>query len=340
MDEKLYMQRCLDLAVNGVGHVLSNPLVGCVIVKNGKIIGEGFHYKYGKEHAEINAIKSVKDKSLLEGSTMYVTLEPCIHYGKTPPCVDEIIKHKIGKVVISAKDPNPLVNGKGIEKLKKNGVKVKIGTLIEEYRWINRRFFTFHESKRPYIILKWAQSADGFISPNDSSIKWFTSKTSQLLVHKWRAEEMAILVGGNTIIKDNPFLTVREYCGNNPLRVVLSNTQLPENLNIFDKTSHTIIFSKNKSVSYKNAEVVYINDNDNYYNIIFHTLYEKGISSVIVEGGLKTLNGFINNNIWDEVRIFIAKDKYFRKGVKAPAFKFNCQKVFEIENDSVLYFYR
>lgn len=338
MCDKIYMQRCIDLCINGIGNTLSNPLVGCVIVKDSIVVGEGYHYEYGKEHAEIMAIKSVKDKSLLQGSTMYVTLEPCIHYGKTPPCVDEIIKHKIKKVVISSKDPNNLVNGKGIEKLLKHGIEVELGLLDKEYRWVNRRFFTFYEKKRPYIVLKWAQSADGFIAPSDNTEKWFTDEISRTLVHKWRSEEMGILVGGNTVINDNPLLTVRYYKGKNPIRIILSNSQLPENLNVFNRESYTIIFSKNPYVIYKNAEVIIIHDDENYYQSICTTLYKKGITSIIVEGGRKTLKGFIENNLWDEMRIFVAKNKYFKNGIKAPEVSFHDKPIFETENDMLFYF--
>lgn len=325
MNNNLYMKRAIELAKMGTGHVSPNPLVGCVIVHNNKIIGEGYHHRFGGPHAEIVAINSVKDHRLLKNSTLYVTLEPCSHYGKTPPCADTIVNLKIPRVVVSCLDPNPLVAGKGIQKMKDSGVDVQTGILEKEYRCINRRFFTFFEKKRPYIILKWAQSQDGFIdyerTCDTPEIHWISSTFNKTLVHKWRSEEMGILVGANTIIKDNPQLTNRLWAGKNPIRIVLqSENNLPANANIFNNEAHTIIFgTAPKSKEYPNVEFIYINSPDNFLEKVLMQLYDKKILSIIVEGGQKTLQQFINKGLWDEARI-ITGNILFKNGIRAPEF--------------------
>ena len=240
-----YIKRCLQIAKNGLGSTRPNPMVGAVIVFENKIIGEGFTSAYGNNHAEVNAIKSVTKKELLARSTLYVTLEPCSHFGKTPPCSDLIVKHKIPKVVIGCMDDNPEVAGKGISKLKASGCKVKVGVLEDECKSHHNRFFTFHNKKRPYIILKWAETKDGFIAPKlkkEQKPVWITNQYSRQLVHKWRAEEQAILVGTNTVLKDNPSLTVRDWTGNNPLRVVLDRTlKLNSDFSVFDNKAKTLV---------------------------------------------------------------------------------------------------
>lgn len=318
------MQRCIELAEMGLGHTAPNPLVGCVIVHENKIIGEGFHQKFGGSHAEVNAVNSVNNKELLNTSTLYVTLEPCSHFGKTPPCADLIVKMGIPRVVISCEDPYPKVSGKGIEILKNAGINVETGVLKEEYEFVNRRFFTFFKKQRPYIILKWAQTKDGFIdverSDDKPKITWITNESCRTLVHKWRSEEQAILIGTNTAINDNPELTVRSWIGKNPLRIVIDkNNCLPKNLKVFNDKAQTIIitekFPENKSEI--NIETVIIPFSENLVESILNELYNRNIQSVIIEGGAQTLNAFICKNLWDEARVFTG-DVTFGKGLSAP----------------------
>ena len=317
-NEEFFIKKCIELAKRGIRNVSPNPMVGSVIVYNGKIIGEGYHENYGSHHAEVNAIASVKDKSLLSKSTIYVNLEPCAHFGKTPPCSNLIIENKIPKVVIGSVDCFSEVSGKGIDKMKKAGIKVVVGISEKESRELNKRFFTFHEKKRPYIILKWAESKDGYIAPkNQIEPFWMTSSESKKLVHKWRAEETAILVGRVTAEIDNPCLTVREVEGENPFRIVIDkNLKLSTDLNLFNNNSKTIVFNAIKSGE---------NDTNNFIKIDFNVLinnilselYKLNIQSIIIEGGSKTLQSFIDENMWDEARIFTA-NKTLVEGVKAP----------------------
>jgi diaminohydroxyphosphoribosylaminopyrimidine deaminase/5-amino-6-(5-phosphoribosylamino)uracil reductase len=303
-----YIKRCIEIAKNGLGSTRPNPLVGSVIVYNNQIIGEGYTSAYGSK----NAINSVKDKTLLRLSTIYVTLEPCSHYGKTPPCSDLIIKHQIPKVVIGCVDDNTQVAGKGIEKLKNAGCKVIVGVLETECKEHHKRFFTFHNKKRPYIILKWAQTADGFIAPetkNEQKPVWITSPYSRQLVHKWRTEEQAILVGTYTVLCDNPSLTVRDWTGQNPMRLVIDReNKLSKNYAVFNKDAKTIIVSSND-----------LDFSNNVAQQICKILFKNDINSVIVEGGAKTLQTFIDENLWDEARVFTG-NMQFKKGVKAPMF--------------------
>ena len=312
------MQKCIELSKNGIGSVSPNPMVGSVIVYNGKVIGEGYHERFGSHHAEVNAINNVKDKSLLSKCTLYVSLEPCSHFGKTPPCSDLIIKHKIPEVVIGCIDTYSEVSGTGIEKMRNAGIDVEIGIMGKRSRELNKRFFTFHEKKRPYIILKWAKSKDGFIAPKDQKEPfWMTSKESKKLVHKWRSEEDAILIGRITAEEDNPSLTVREIKGDNPIRIVIDkDLKLSENLNLFNSESKTIIFNKIKSYNTSYSNYIKINFN-NLINNILEELYKQNIQSIIIEGGTKTLQSFINDNLWDEARIFTANKKLV-DGVKVP----------------------
>ena len=321
------MQRCLELAANGLGTTYPNPLVGSVIVVDDKIIGEGWHRKAGEAHAEVNAIQAVEDKSLLEEATIYVNLEPCSHFGKTPPCVDAIIKYRIPNVVIGTSDPNPIVSGNGIQKLFDAGINVTVGVLEKECHFLNRRFFTVQTKKRPYIILKWAESADGYIAPsrdnatNSGEPIWISSVPSQQIVHKWRTEEHAILVGTTTAITDNPQLTSRTYHGSNPIRIVLDRTQkIPKENYIFDNQAKTILFSEQKC---ENSAVLseIIDFSKNIAPQIASILHKHSIISVIIEGGTKTLQTFIDADLWDEARVFKSKT-YLRNGVKSPEFSF------------------
>jgi diaminohydroxyphosphoribosylaminopyrimidine deaminase / 5-amino-6-(5-phosphoribosylamino)uracil reductase len=334
MDKK-YMQVCIDLALKGFPLAMPNPLVGCVIVHKHKIIGQGYHKQYGSHHAEVNAIGNVENKDLLKESTLYVSLEPCAHHGKTPPCADLIIKHKIPKVVIGSLDTFSEVNGKGIERLRSTGVEVITSVLEDECREINRRFFTFHEKKRPYIILKWAQTSDGFIAPLDQREPlWISSSESKTLVHQWRSQEQSILVGRKTAFLDNPQLTTREFEGKNPIRIVLDkNLNLPKSLAIFNDEAPTLIV--NDSLS---SECHIQVDFENLLPSLLDKLYESNIQSVIVEGGSQTLNTFINSNSWDEARIFTSK-KTLEEGIQSPVIERVISKSVIIGGDKLNYIF-
>jgi diaminohydroxyphosphoribosylaminopyrimidine deaminase / 5-amino-6-(5-phosphoribosylamino)uracil reductase len=315
------MQRCLDLGTKGLGQVAPNPMVGCVVVYDDKIIGEGYHQVYGGLHAEPNALQNV-DEELLKKSTLYVNLEPCSHHGKTPPCADLIISKKIKKVIIGNLDSNPLVAGKGVQKLKDAGIEVEYGILNEGCRELNKRFFTFHEKKRPYIFLKWAQTQDGFISKNpmplDKKSNWITCDESKQLVHQWRAHEQAILVGYNTALNDNPNLTTRLAKGKNPLRIVIDEKlQLPQSLAVFNTEAPTLIINALKTEQHNSNHFLKLNF-DNLLNELMTYLFTQNIASLIVEGGTKTLTHFIENNLWDETLVFQNPHLKFNTGVNAP----------------------
>jgi diaminohydroxyphosphoribosylaminopyrimidine deaminase/5-amino-6-(5-phosphoribosylamino)uracil reductase len=315
------MQRCLTIAAQGLGQVAPNPMVGCVVVYQDKIISEGYHQVYGGLHAEPNALKGV-DESLLKECTLYVNLEPCSHHGKTPPCADLIISKDIKKVFVGNLDTNPLVAGKGIKKLQDAGIAVEYGILNEACRELNKRFFTFHEKKRPYIILKWAQTNDGFISQHPLPIhkedNWITGAESKQLVHQWRTQEQAILVGYNTVLLDNPLLTARLANGKNPLRVVIDKElALPKHLAVFNEDAETLVFNSKESIQKNNVQYVKIDFNHLLTEMMSY-LFTKNISSIIVEGGSKTLSQFIEQNLWDEARVFVNPHKNFVNGLKAP----------------------
>ncbi|MGH2665852.1 bifunctional diaminohydroxyphosphoribosylaminopyrimidine deaminase/5-amino-6-(5-phosphoribosylamino)uracil reductase RibD [Flavobacterium sp.] len=326
--EEFYIKRCIELAENGLGTTYPNPLVGSVIVCDGKIIGEGWHRKAGEAHAEVNAVNSVKDKSLLSKSTIYVSLEPCSHFGKTPPCSDLIITHKIPNVVIGTIDPFAKVSGNGIKKLQEAGINVTVGVLENECNELNKRFFTFHNKKRPYIILKWAETEDGYISPatkEEQKPVWITNPYSRQLVHKWRSEEQAILVGTQTVIDDNPTLNVRDWKGNNPVRIVLDkNNRISKESFIFDSSSKTSIID-NQSIDF----------HKNTAEQIAGYLYGNTIQSVIIEGGRKTLQTFIDADLWDEARVFIGREQ-FSNGTKAPIITGKAVQKSKIESDELV----
>jgi diaminohydroxyphosphoribosylaminopyrimidine deaminase/5-amino-6-(5-phosphoribosylamino)uracil reductase len=314
------MQRCLQLASYGSGHVAPNPMVGCVIVAKNEIIGEGYHKYFGDSHAEVNAINNVVNKELLKDSTVYVSLEPCSHHGKTPPCVDLLISNKVKQVVIGCRDSNPLVNGKGIDRLKRAGIEVIEGVLENDCRNLNKRFFTFHERQRPYVILKWAQTLDGYIDRvrevEQQGVNWVSSEITQSLVHKWRSEEQSILVGRNTIINDNPSLTVRSYNGRNPTRIVIdSQLQISGDLKIYSDEAPTLVFNRIKNDKQDSVEWIKITETST--SKILEELYKRGITSVFVEGGSRTLQYFIVDNVWDEARVIVG-NRRFNEGVKAP----------------------
>jgi diaminohydroxyphosphoribosylaminopyrimidine deaminase/5-amino-6-(5-phosphoribosylamino)uracil reductase len=321
---QVYMQRCLDLAALGLGKVSPNPMVGAVIVHNDKIIGEGYHQQYGQPHAEVNAVNDALSKfdnaeDLFKQSTIYVSLEPCAHYGKTPPCADLLIKHRFAKVVIGCRDPFDKVDGIGIEKLQAAGIEVVVGVLEDECKWLNRRFFTRVQKQRPYVILKWAQTADEFFAPDDNKQFWITGPESRKLVHQWRGEEDAILVGKNTVLADNPQLNVRYGDGRSPKRVVIDRRlELSNDLNVFDQSVETLIFNEIKTDIDGKNKYIALEDFDRYVpQYILYQLYLQDVQSVIIEGGAYTLNAFIAAEVWDEARIFTGKAT-LTTGIKAP----------------------
>jgi diaminohydroxyphosphoribosylaminopyrimidine deaminase/5-amino-6-(5-phosphoribosylamino)uracil reductase len=326
-EHEKYMRRCLELAALGAGHVSPNPMVGAVIVHEGRIIGEGYHRKYGEAHAEVNAVNRVLERfenaeALLKHSTIYVSLEPCAHYGKTPPCADLIIRYRIPKVVVGCRDPFDQVNGKGIEKLNEAGIETVIGVLEEECRHLNRRFFTRVQQHRPYVILKWAQTADGLFAPDKPEQLWITGQEAKRLVHKWRSEEDAILVGKHTAAVDNPQLNVRLWEGRSPKRVVIDRKlELSRDLHLFDQTVETIVINEMKTDFEGNVKYIALED-FNYYvpQYILYQLYLQDVQSVIIEGGAHTLNTFIEAGLWDEARVFTGK-LFLGEGIKAPLIK-------------------
>lgn len=319
--DELYMRRCITLAHNGLGSVQPNPMVGAVIVVDGKVVGEGWHKKYGGPHAEINAINSLSDKELLKKATMYVSLEPCAHFGKTPPCANALVECGVKRVVIGSTDPNPKVNGKGIGILRAAGIEVTIGVLQKECDFLNRRFFTFHNKKRPYIILKWAQTKDGYMDilrpdPEKEYKYWITNAELRTLTHKWRSEEDAILVGYNTFKNDKPLLTNRLYSGKNPVPVVLGRNEIKIGDNLFSLSSE-----------------------NNSMDEIMQLLYNQNIQSVIVEGGRKTLDRFLEADLYDEVRILVG-NKIWGEGVPAPSLPAQPSKELSVAGDTVKYIFR
>lgn len=333
--EEFFMHRALDLAKLGAGHVSPNPLVGCVIVYDGKIIGEGWHKKYGEAHAEVNAVNDVHDKLLLKKSTVYVNLEPCSHFGKTPPCADLLIREQVKKIVVATLDSNPLVAGEGIKKLRSAGIEVVTGILQEESRALNKRFFTFIEKQRPYIILKWAQTADGFIARKNYDSKWISNELSRQLVHKWRTEEDALLVGMRTAQHDNPLLNVRDWSGRNPIRLVIDRfLKLSDSLHLFDQTQRTLRYNILKHVEHNNLSFIRL-DETNFLQNLVKDLYRQKIQSVIVEGGAQTLQSFIDSGLWDEARVFISPNT-FEAGVSAPSLKGRLVAREKIQHDTLI----
>jgi diaminohydroxyphosphoribosylaminopyrimidine deaminase / 5-amino-6-(5-phosphoribosylamino)uracil reductase len=336
MDE-IFMRRAMELATNGLGNVRPNPLVGCVIVLNEKIIGEGWHEVYGGPHAEVKAVESVQDKALLRESTIYVNLEPCAHFGKTPPCADLLVNCQVKKVVIANVDSNPLVGGKGIAKLKDVGIEVVTGVREEQGRELNKRFFTFMEKNLPFIILKWAQTADGFLGRVNFDSKWISNELSRKLVHKWRSEEAGIMVGPNTAKYDNPRLNVREWSGNDPVRIVVDrNLRLDKKLFLFDKSQATICYNLIKDSEEENLIYKKVNE-ANFFLELFQDLYERKIQSIIVEGGAMLLNYFIQNDLWDEARVFYS-DVNFGDGIAAPLINGKILREERVLNDKLIYY--
>lgn len=329
---EMFMQRCLDLALRGAGKVSPNPMVGSVIVHDGVIISEGWHHEFGKDHAERDAILKIQGDPRLSSSTLHVNLEPCAHYGKTPPCANLIIENKIPNVVIGSCDPFPEVNGKGIELLKTAGVNVVDGVLKKECDTLNRRFLSFHTKKRPYIILKWAETADGFMAPENKERIQISGPQAAMLLHKWRAEEAAILVGANTLMIDKPSLNVRFWEGKDPLRIVIDGNLKNRYLDLT-----TLVFNFSKNTSEGPINFVKIPENNTLSHILQH-LYNNHILSILVEGGAHTLKEFLKHDLWDEIRVIQSKKNRFQRGHKSPektGFLFHS---FETEDDVVQYY--
>lgn len=340
-----YMYRCLELALKGAGRVAPNPMVGAVLVYEDRIIGEGWHRQYGQAHAEVNCINAVKeeDSPFISSSTLYVSLEPCAHFGKTPPCADLIIEKKIPHVVIGCRDPFKEVDGKGIEKLKAAGVDVEFGILENECKELNKRFFVFHLQQRPYVILKWAQSKDGKIGSGTTERILISNTYSNKLVHQWRSEEASILVGTNTALLDDPELTTREWPGHSPVRLVIDmELKLPPSLKIFNTATRTIIFNCMKHEEQQNLSYYQVKDDVSLVHEVMNALYQLNIQSVIVEGGTKLLQSFIDEGIWDEARVITNRQPFgfgsgpIDNGLDSPVLK-NTLKISEgvLENDTI-----
>lgn len=342
-DHNRHMKRCLELARKGFGSVAPNPLVGCVIVHDDKPIAEGWHRQFGGPHAEVDAINRIENAALLQESTLYVNLEPCSHHGKTPPCADLIVEKRIPYVVIAMQDPNPLVAGRGIAKLLRNGIDVKLGVEEEAAHFLNRRFITFFTKKRPYVILKWAQSSDGFIdhvrSAENQGPAGISSEESLILSHKWRSEEVAIMVGTNTVLSDNPQLTVRKVEGRNPVRVTFDRRErIPHEARILDGTAPTIVFNAEKNYTTEWAEFVRIDFDENPLQHALEELHHRHLQSVLVEGGAAILNQFLLTGLWDEARVFYS-EKALGGGVAAPEFNRLADEVIFSGGDTVKTFY-
>lgn len=336
------MRRCLEIALLGSGNTAPNPMVGAVLVYENTIIGEGYHQLYGTAHAEVNCIKSVsaQQQHLISQSTMYVSLEPCTHFGKTPPCADLIIAHKIPKVIVGCRDPFEAVDGKGIEKLLSAGIQVEMSILEKECQAINKRFFTFHQKKRPYIILKWAQSANGIIGHGNGERLLISSPATNRLVHKWRSEEAAILVGTRTAMQDQPSLTNRLWHGKNPIRMVLDkNLSLPTSHPLLDQAAPTIVFNAAKNENSKNITFVECDFSQNVVPQILSYAYQNNIQSILVEGGATLLQSFMNSGLWEEARVITNENLIAECGVAAPIWTqpIHIQSKMNVSDDSILF---
>lgn len=338
MTDESYIKRCIELAKKAEGYTYPNPLVGSVIVHNDKIIGEGYHKKAGEPHAEINAINSVKNPELFKESTIYVSLEPCSHFGKTPPCANKIIEIGFKKVVIGTFDSHEKVNGKGKKLIEESGIEVISDILEKECQELNKRFFTFHQKKRPFIILKWAESGDGFLDKDFKPTQIGNPLTKQF-VHQLRSEEHAILVGTNTALTDNPSLTTREIVGRNPVRILIDfDLKVPQDFNLYNDEAETLVFNSVKNSDEGNIKFVKI-EKENFLENLMQKLFEHQIQSVIIEGGKFTLQQFIDANLWDETIVIKNKNLFLENGTKAPSFDFS---PFESKNfeDNCVEFYR
>lgn len=338
MQDEFYIRRCIELAQKAIGNTYPNPLVGSVIVHNGKIIGEGYHHKAGENHAEINAINSVEDKTLIPESTIYVSLEPCAHYGKTPPCALKIVELGFKKVVIGAMDSHDKVNGKGKKIIQDAGIEVVSGVLEKECIDLNKRFFTYHEKKRPFIILKWAESGDRFVDKDFKPTQISNSLTKQF-VHQLRSDEHSILIGTMTALRDNPSLTTREIFGKNPIRILIDiDLKVPTDFNIYSNEADTLVFNSVKESEEGNIKFIKTS-RENFIENMLKKLYEFQIQSIIVEGGSFLLQQFIDADLWDETIIIKNKNLILENGTKAPNFVNN---PFEIKDfrDNIIEFYK
>jgi diaminohydroxyphosphoribosylaminopyrimidine deaminase/5-amino-6-(5-phosphoribosylamino)uracil reductase len=334
------MNRCLELARKGLGYTAPNPLVGCVIIHQDRIIGEGYHMCFGGHHAEVNAIRSVQDPSILKDSTLYVNLEPCSHFGKTPPCTGKITDAGIQNVVVGVNDPNSVVSGEGIRQLLEKGRNVITGVLKDDCVHLNKRFFTYHLKKRPYIILKWARTRDGFIDKirddhDKAGINWITDEASRVLVHKWRAEEQAIMVGSGTAIMDNPRLNTRYWPGKSPLRLMIDRrNSLPGHLHILDGSVETVVFTNVMKQDRNNLTYAVLDEHADVISALLEYLYKRDIQSLLVEGGKLLIDEFLKRGIWDEARVLIG-NKEFIKGVPAPSMAAEPDSQFEFSNSTI-----
>ncbi|MFD2784273.1 bifunctional diaminohydroxyphosphoribosylaminopyrimidine deaminase/5-amino-6-(5-phosphoribosylamino)uracil reductase RibD [Hymenobacter rubripertinctus] len=337
----LMMRRALDLARLGTGYARPNPLVGCVITHEGRVIGEGWHRQYGGPHAEVNAINSVTEPELLPRSRVYVTLEPCAHHGQTPPCADLLIEKQVADVIICNLDPNPLVAGRGLQRLRDAGITVETGVLEAEGRWLNRRFFTFQEQQRPYVVLKWAETADGYLAGPYFQPVPISGELARVAVHQWRAEEHAILVGTRTALHDNPRLNVREWPGQNPVRLVIDkNLSLPPTHYLFDGSQPTLVFTYRERAGKHNVEYVTLPEADDLFPRILRHLHEQKVQSVLVEGGPTVLNSLLRDGLWDEARV-IRAPKVLGGGVPAPTLGLTgLQEQFRLGEDEVFIYKR
>lgn len=336
------MERAIQLAKMGGVSVAPNPMVGAVITIDNRVIGEGYHKAFGQPHAEVNAVNSVKDKELLKKATIYVSLEPCSHFGKTPPCADLIVKYQFKRVVIACQDTFSKVSGKGIERIRNAGIQVELGLLEEETRKLNKRFFTFHEKKRPYVILKWAQTKDGFIDRHledrEKGVNWITQPETKLFVHQWRSEEQAILVGWKTIANDNPQLNVRKISGRSPHRFIIDpGCNSPLNSEVFsDGNKTTVLVKQNQFKNLpENVEVIELG----YINVskVLDVIYSKQFLSVFIEGGSNTISQFIESNLWDEARV-LEGNIYFKQGLSAPQLNLKSKQQITLGKDTLYYF--
>ena len=341
--DKVFMERALQLAALGREWVSPNPMVGCVIVHDGLIIGEGFHQQYGKAHAEVNAVNAVQDLSMLSESTVYVTLEPCSHFGKTPPCVDLLIKHKVKKVVICNLDPFPQVSGNGLRKLQEAGIEALSGILSEKGEELNKRFFKAHRTGLPYIVIKWAETADGFVSKSDGSPIAISNTTTNISVHRWRAEESGVLVGTNTVLNDNPNLNARHWPeANHPTRIILDrNLRIKGDFHIFDKSQKTLIYNCLKSENEENLEYVLLKKDEDFLMQLLKDLKKKGINSILVEGGTQLIQSFFDAKLFDEISL-IKSDLVLKEGISAPKVPSGIPliKNYNILNDQIFIFQR
>jgi diaminohydroxyphosphoribosylaminopyrimidine deaminase/5-amino-6-(5-phosphoribosylamino)uracil reductase len=343
MENEFFMRRCLQLAAMAESYVAPNPMVGAVLVCDGKIAGEGYHCRYGQAHAEPNAINKVTDKNLLAKCTLYVNLEPCSHFGKTPPCTNLIIESKIPRVVVGTLDPNPKVAGAGVRLLREAGVDVTVGVLAAECRALNKRFFIFQEKHRPYILLKWAQTADGFIDKIREAAEKplaISNTVTKQLTHKMRTENQAIMVGTNTVLMDNPKLLAQHWTGRNPLRVILDRQgRIPETFNVMDGKSETLIFTETKREDYDKLRFIKIDFDKNISQNVVNELFKQNINSVLVEGGAQLLNSFIASNLWDEANVEISPQT-IGSGIFAPKLNVFPSEIREIEGHRCMSFFR